>query len=302
VQQLSHFSISDWLRLAPVRYGLTEWRNDTLLNAYLQRSSETLPAFLRNNAKLAGKNILLIIAFGQPRVLDFLLGKLNRFVPDAHFLVFFNSLTPAARFEIERVCRERKTPYLALPAYRTRHQNRSHAFAMTWVFRNVVRTLQPRMFAFIDHDLIPFRTVEFAKLLNGQPFYGPVRANKSAAPEEIGNRSWSVWAGYSLFDFSTVKDLPLNFLYDFSRGLDTGGRNWECLYKHYDNPRPVFADSRKVPLTDLRTGTSHLVRIVDHSWLHFRGASYRREVQEQLDMYERMANALAETGPETSSF
>ena len=105
-----------------------------------------------------------------------------------------------------------------------------------------------------------------------------------------------------MYDFSAVKDLPLNFLYDFSRGLDTGGRNWDCLYKNYDYPRPVFADSRKIPLTDSRTGKSHLVRIVDRRWLHFRGASYRREVQEQLDMFERMANALAETGPETKSF
>lgn len=302
MQPLSQFSIADWLRLAPARFALTEFRNDALLNAYLQRPSENLPAFLREHAHLANQNIVLIIAFGQPRVLDFLLTKLNRFVPDAQFLVFDNSPTSASRTKIERVCRERNTAYLALPPYRTRHQNRSHAFAMTWVFRNVVRALNPRMFAFIDHDLIPFKTIEFGKVLNGRPFYGPVRANKSAEPEKIGNRSWSLWAGYCLFDFSTVKNLPLNFLYDFSRGLDTGGRNWECLYKHYDHPRPVFADSRKVPLTDSKTGISHLVRIVDGSWLHFRGAGYRREVQEQLDMFERMANALAETGPDTSSF
>ena len=150
--------------------------------------------------------------------------------------------------------------------------------------------------------LTPNTTVEFSKLLVGQPFYGPVRANKSAEPDQIGNRSWSLWAGYCMYDFSVVKDLPMNFLYDFSRGLDTGGRNWDCLYKNYDRPRPVFADSRKIPLTDSRTGKSHLVRIVDRRWLHFRGASYRREVQEQLEMYERMANALAETGPETTTF
>jgi hypothetical protein len=62
--------------------------------------------------------------------------------------------------------------------------------------------------------------------------------------------------------------------------------------------------SRRTPenLTDSRTGKTHFVRIVDHRWLHFRGAGYRREVQEQLDMYERMANTLADTGAETTSF
>ena len=302
MQPLSHFSVGDWLKLAPLRYGLTEIRNDALLNAYLQRTSDDLPAFLRDHAHLEGKNVVLVVAFGQPRVLDFLLGKAERFLPDAQFAVFDNSPNDIARAEIERVCSGRKVPYLALPSYSTRHQNRSHAFAMTWIFRNVVRALRPRLFVFIDHDLIPFKTVELSKLPDGQPFYGPVRAKKSAEPEKIGNGSWSLWAGYCAFDFSAVKNLPLNFLYDFSRGLDTGGRNWDCLYKNYDRPRPIFADSRKIPMTDSRTGKSHLVRIVDHRWLHFRGAGYRREVQEQLDMYERMANALAESGPETKAF
>jgi len=302
LRNFSNFSISDWLKLAPLRFALTEIRNDALLNVYSRRTPENLPAFLRGNAHLEGKNIVLLIAFGQPRVLDFLLSKVERFVPDAHFLVFDNSPNTAARKEIAGVCRERNVSCLGLPPNSIRHQNRSHAFAMTWIFRNVVRALNPRLFAFIDHDLIPFRTVEMSKLLNGQPFYGPVRANKSAAPEQIGAGSWSLWAGYCMYDFATVKNLPLNFLYDFSRGLDTGGRNWDCLYKNYDHPRPVFADSRKISLTDSRTGKTHFVRIVDHRWLHFRGAGYRREVQEQLDMYERMANTLAETGAETTSF
>lgn len=301
MQHFSNFPKRDWLTRLPFWYTFKKVRNDALLGAYLKRQPENLPDFLRDNVGLEGKNIVLIVAFGQPRVLDFLLGKASRFVTDAHFLVFDNSPAPV-RAGIERVCRERKVSYLALPAYSTRHQNRSHAFAMTWVFHNVVRALKPRTFAFIDHDLIPFKSVDFGKTLAGRPFYGPVRANKSAEPEKIGNQSWSLWAGYCLYDFSVVKDLPLNFLYDFSRGLDTGGRNWECLYKDYDHPRPAFADSRKISITDSRTGIAHVVRIVDRRWLHFRGAGYRREVQEQLDLYERMANALVETGAETKSF
>jgi len=33
---------------------------------------------------------------------------------------------------------------------------------------------------------------------------------------------------------------------------------------------------------------------VDGRWLHFRGAGYREDFQEKLDIYMRMANALAE--------
>jgi hypothetical protein len=296
------FSKSDWLKLLPVRFAFKQVRNDLVLGAYLKRLPGSLPGFLHENAKLQDKNIVLIIAFEQPRVLNFLLGKARRYLPDAHLLVFDNSPKAAVRVEIERVCQEHKIPYLALPANSIKHPNRSHGIAMTWIFRNVVRAIKPRLFVFVDHDLIPFKTVELAKTLAAQPFYGPVRANQSADPQEIGRRCWSLWAGYCMYDFSAVKELPLNFLYDFSRGLDTGGRNWHCLYKNHDQPRPAFADSRKVSLTDSRTGVVHKIRIVDKRWLHFRGAGYREDFHEKLDLYVRMADALAEGGAEATSF
>ena len=296
------FSRGEWLKLLPLRHAAKQLRNDALLHHYLKRLPEALPAFLRKHAHLQDKNIVLIIAFEQSRVLDFLLTKASRFLPDAHFLVFDNSSKATARPEIEEVCRKHKAGYLALPSNSIKHPNRSHGIAMTWIFRNIVRAIKPRMFAFIDHDLIPFKTVDLRKTLSGRPFYGPVKTHKSAEADKIGDQCWSLWAGYCLYDFSKVKDLPLNFLYDFSRGLDTGGRNWECLYKNYDRPRPAFADSRKISLTDSKTGIVHKIRMVDGRWLHFRGTSYRREVQEQMELYERMANALAETGAETTSF
>ena len=302
MRPLSDFPKRDWLKLLPLRHAFTVWRNDVLQQYHVARRPANLPEFLRANAHLADKNLALIVAFEQPRVLDFMLTKAGRFVPDTHFLVFDNSADTTARSQIERVCREHRVPYLALPRNSIRHPNRSHGIAMTWIFHNVVRALRPWMFAYLDHDLIPFRTVDWSQALVQQPFYGPVRAQKSAEPGRIGENSWSLWAGYSLFDFSAVKTLPLNFLYDFSRGLDTGGRNWESIYKNYDPRKIIFADSRKVTLTDSRTGIGHQIRLVDHRWLHFRGTSYRPEVQEQLELYERMANALAENGAETKTF
>jgi hypothetical protein len=302
LKDFSEFSAGEWLKFLPLRHAFKQLRNDAVLGLYLKRLPETLLTFFRDNAHLQDKNIILTIAFEQPRVLDFLLTKASRFLPDAHFLVFDNSSNAAIKPAIEGVCRQHHAGYLALPSNSIKHPNRSHGIAMTWIFRNVVRAIKPRMFAFIDHDLIPFKTVELAKTLGGRPFFGPVRTHKSAEAEKIGDRCWSLWAGYCLYDFSVVKDLPLNFLYDFSLGLDTGGRNWNCLYKNYDQQRPVFADSRKISLTDSKTGIMHKIRMVDGRWLHFRGTSYRREVQDNLELYERMANALAETGAETTSF
>jgi hypothetical protein len=99
LQHFSEFPKRDWLTLLPLRYAFKEVQNDAILAAYLKRLPETLPSFLRDNAQCEGKNVALIIAFGQPRILDFLLGKAAQFVSGTNFLVFDNS-PAAARSDI----------------------------------------------------------------------------------------------------------------------------------------------------------------------------------------------------------
>jgi len=291
VLQLRPFSVSEWMRMRPLLYAFKQVRNDFAQNVYVKRLPEGLPAFLRQHSHLEGKNVVLIVAFEQALVLDFLLGKANQYLTDAHLLVFDNSRKPTARTEIERVCREHGVSYFSLPPNATRHPNRSHGMAMTWIFQNVVLAIKPRVFAFIDHDLIPLETVEFGKLLGTQQFYGAVKTDRYCNPQKIGKWGWALWAGYCMFDFSSVKDLPLNFSYDFSRGLDTGGRNWHQLYKNYDHKKIRIADSRLVPMTDPVTGVVHQIQIVDGRWFHFRGASYRKTFQENVEIYKRLADA-----------
>jgi hypothetical protein len=116
---------------------------------------------------------------------------------------------------------------------------------MTWIFHHVVRALQPARTCFIDYGLIPTERIEFAKTLGDQPFYGVAKISKWG---------WALWAGYCLYDFSAVSALPLNFLYDFSRGLDTGGRNWNCLYKNYDRSQFKFTKIKFEEVIDPTNG------------------------------------------------
>ncbi len=90
--------------------------------------------------------------------------------------------------------------------------------AMTWVFHRIIKKIEPNWFGFIDHDMYPIRPVNVEGLIPvNQSTYGLL----NDAP-----RYWNLWAGYCFFKYTHVSGLPLNFLYDFSRGIDTGGRNW----------------------------------------------------------------------------
>ena len=180
MRDLKDFAWDEWLRLLPVTHGFKQARNDVLLSAFLKARPKELEKFLQDTSQLKGRNVANVVAFEQPWVLDFFLKMAKRHVADATVLVFDNSRLAPKRMEIERVCRERNTLYLGLPENSTRHANRSHGLAMTWIFHNVMRVIQPAIMSFVDHDLIPIERIEFAQRLGTQPLFGKANISKWA--------------------------------------------------------------------------------------------------------------------------
>ena len=282
---LNEFSPGEWLRLLPLQHALKQVRNDLWLAVYNEIRPKNLDAFLKGADTLADKNIALIVAFEQPWALDWLLAMAARHLTDTTILVFDNSKKTGARADIERVCIRHNTRYLALPTNRTRHANRSHGMAMTWIFNNVVTVIKPRLFAFLDHDLIPVKSIALSERLGDQPFFGLLGTSERF-------RAWQLWAGYCVFDFSTVAGKSMNFLYDFSRGLDTGGRNWRKLYCNYDQSRLRFAGNTVVEVTDPVTGSPVPVQIVDDRWFHIGGIGYNDNFIAKSKFCENLSHAF----------
>lgn len=283
MRSLRHFSAQDWLRLLPLQHAAKQWRNDIWQALYERRRPAGLDAFLAQTRPLAGKNIVLVIAFEQPWALDWLLRMAARFINDATVLVFDNSRRADARAAIERVCRERCVPYLGLPPNTTRHVNRSHGMAMSWVYRNVVRVIEPAVFGFIDHDLIPIQPFGLAQRMGAQACYGMLLQRQWA---------WQLWAGYCFFDYRQVCRLPLNFLYDFSNGLDTGGRNWRALYRRQERSELRLAGSEVIEVTDPLTHEPRRTQIVDRAWLHIGGISYNDNFKSKAEFCDRLAQCF----------
>lgn len=279
------FTLSEWLRLVPVQQGLKQLRNDALLARYLKARPDTLAPFLRRHGGLAGGGIAVVIAFEQPWALDWLLTAARDRLADTTVIVLDNSRHEDARRQIEKVAARHGAPYLGLPPYRTRHVNRSHGMAMSWAWHNVIAPLRPAFFGFLDHDLIPVRPVRPPERLHSQPVYG--LAN-------VGNLGhWSLWAGYCWFRREIAEGRPLNFLYDFSRGLDTGGRNWAPLYRTLDRSRLSFAPPAMVPMR-LPSGAARDVELVDGSWVHIGGISYNNNLEPKFAFFAELRRLLEE--------
>lgn len=288
MRRVHQFTLGEWLQLLPVQQGLKQLRNDALLARYLQLRPPALAPYLSAHGHLSGRDVAVVIAFEQPWSLDWLLSAASRHLPDTTLLVFDNSRNERERLQIQAVCKRHGIPYLGLPPYRTRHVNRSHGVAMSWVFHNVLVPLAPRSFGFLDHDLIPVKRVRPQQMLEQQPVYGMLND---------GNHDhWSLWAGYCWFDGLAVAHRPLNFLYDFSRGLDTGGRNWAPLYQTLDRRGLRFAPQTFLPL-QLPGGESRQVEIVDDSWVHMGAISYNNNLEHKFAFFAELRRLLEQGTP-----
>jgi hypothetical protein len=277
MRNLTEFSLTEWLKFIPFQHALKQARNDAWLAVYKTIRPRRLTSFLKEAKQLAGNNIALVIAFEQPWALDWLLRMGNTNLTDTKILVFDNSRNDSKRIEIEQVCVKNRIPYLALPANPTKHVNRSHGMAMTWVYYNVVRAINPQMFGFIDHDLIPVHKVSMAEKIKDQPIYGLLNVGKFDF--------WFLWAGYCFFDYEITEGKSINFLYDFSRDLDTGGRNWNSLYRHLDRHRLRTAKFENLSMTVEQVKDSRLVQFVDESWLHIGGISYSYNSPQSIEFF-----------------
>jgi hypothetical protein len=290
MRDLRNYSTREWFRIKPLDHFMIQVCNDILQSAFCKLRPKSLERFLQNAEHIArGGHIWLVVAYEAPWALDWLLRMAARHLTDGTVLVFDNSRRAQARIDIERICQNRGVPYLALPPNPTWHPNRSHAMAMTWVFRNVVKAVRPRTFSFIDHDLIPMEKIERGAILEHQPFYGALNIGKFD-----GKLGWNLWAGYCSYDFSAVHHLPLNFLNDFSRDLDTGGRNWPILYKKFDRTQLRFAPRLLKEFIDPLHKTPRPIQIVDNSWLHLRGGGYSNKHRDKFEFYQRIAKATDE--------
>jgi hypothetical protein len=283
MKKLSQYSLFEVIQIKPLQALLKEIRNDLLLAYYKLKSAIDENEFLEKNKRFKNKNVLVVIAFEQPKVLEWLFALSSKNLKDFQLMVFDNSRNKEVRGDIKNLCDACNIPYLALPIVNSRHPNRSHGLAMTWVFHRIIKKIQPYNFGYLDHDMYPIKPVNLSELIpSNQDFYGLL----NDSPDY-----WNLWAGYCFFRFSAVSNKPLNFLYDFSRGVDTGGRNWPHLYYAHNKSLVKFASIR-IPLVTFADGLQSKIQLIDEVWVHVGGVSYGNHLELKEEVHTKLVGHL----------
>jgi hypothetical protein len=265
MRPLGEYTANDWRRLRPVGHWVKTQRYRMQRESYVRRPARFA---LTDTASMRGRRIITTIAFEDPEAISIQARLLARFVPDAVYIVADMSMNQGSADEIRSIAEKLSIPYVRLPKsplLRREHASRIHGLALNWTWRNVIRPIEPEAFGFIDHDIYPTSPDDPFCKLQLQPIYGSIR--------QIGER-WFLWAGFAMFRFAFVKDLPLDFGQDWFNGLDTGGANWNVLFRDLDRTQLRFADTRFEPFKPGIDSGAGQIQWCD-TWLHEVGLARR---------------------------
>jgi hypothetical protein len=258
-KRLSEYNLNDHLRLRPLLHLLktTHYRRvDSRYCRVPPRSGDE--AAVRR--QIAGNRTLVTIAFNDPDAVGWQVRLIRELVVRDRHLIADNSSDDASAVENARIARDGECLYLRLPPnpWTARNPSRSHGLAMNWVWQRILKPAAPAAFGFLDADIFPTAACDPFAPLAEHPFCGDKR---------WAGQRWFLWAGYCFFRFAAVAEKPLDFGLDWFVGLDTGGANWDVLYRHAD-PRtvPERPISEVAALPDVPWREAYFERRGD--WLH----------------------------------
>ena len=270
-RRLSAYTFDDFVRLRPLTQALKS-RRYRKIDRYYFALPDRDGAAAAVSARIGGRKLLATVAFEDPEGLEMHLALVKRFVHHGRYIVADNSRTKDLRDANRMIAAAAGVDYLSLPEnpWTKRNDSRSHGLALNWLWHNVVRPGRPEAFGFVDDDLFAIAPVDPFAPLAKVDFHGDQRT--------AGER-WFLWAGYCFFRFAAVADQPLDFGLDWFLGLDTGGANWEVLYRRTDRSTLPFRPVEEVPAIPGKP-KDHAAFEKRIEWLHEVGSGFDRHFRD----------------------
>jgi len=219
---------------------------------------------------------ILTIAFNNLETIQTQVTYLKKYLKDNFkYIVVDNSTKEEASTQIEKYCKKMKISYVRLlnNPYNGVDPSRSHGMALDWSYRNIIKNSRSRYFGTIDHDIYPVKNTSIIQFLKKTKVWGHYH--------ERENR-WYLWPGFSFFDKNGLENINVDFLP--VPGLDTGGANWESIYKYLNRNEIKWPVHRYIRYRPGKIVQSSSVEQIG-DWIHLINASGWKDgkVKENID-------------------
>jgi hypothetical protein len=232
---------------------------------------------------------LATIAFNNDFLIEEQIRLVKKHITDSNYthIVADNSSDKKKRKAIKAICTKANIPYFSLPfnwfSKIHRRPSYSHGLAMTWVYYNLIKKINPIVFGFIDHDIFPIKPYSLLEKIENQFFYGRCI---DRTPDNHPKKLWYLWAGFCFFKFDSLKTLNINFMPCKVDNvyLDTAGSMYISLYSKYNIEELTFsAPVIEEYFREEKIYHSDLLHFIDNDWVHTINGSNWKKVQSKDD-------------------
>jgi len=222
---------------------------------------------------------IYVIAFNNPTIIGLLISQLHKYLNfKFNLFVFDNSSSLVSRNLIYDVCKQNYTSYFSLPLHSKKFSHsQSHALAINWIFKKIIKKRVVNNFMFLDHDVFPFKKIESSDLFNSNKAYVILHSAISFSEEanvfQKKAKYKYLWPGFFTFSRKHLNALKSVSFMPFSKYnyyFDTGGKTYKLV-------SGIFKDEIK-PLSCNRVIDSegNNLDIIDSKWLHtISGSNWR---------------------------
>jgi len=218
---------------------------------------------------------VITIAYNNSKVIELHNQYVKRYLKgNVTHIIVDNSTNMEESGVIKEICEREGLGYVRL------HKNRmgifspsySHATAVNWSYRHILKPRGAFGFGFIDHDIFPVVPMDFASILRERPFYGAKRER---------NGMWYLSAIISFFSRSAVEGKKFDYMPITIDGtyLDSGGGNWPTIFKNTDKDKVWFITNYTVNYKEGDNRHQDQLELFDdEKWVHTINGSYWKKV------------------------
>lgn len=231
----------------------------------------------------ANRLLLLSIAYNSLETIKVQLEYLDKNLRDEYqYIVCDNSSDTQESKKIENFCKQSEVGYIRLLGnpYNGVDASKSHGLAINWMYRHVVKPSSARYFGTIDHDIFPIKKTSIINKLRNSKVFGHT---------QVRGDSWYLWPGFSFFNRMLVGKKKFNFMP--VEGLDTGGGNWESIFRLINKSQVSKPVHKYIKYKDGDTiQSTSMEKIGD--WLHLINSSGWRDGKKKVRIAQLIQKVL----------
>lgn len=247
---------------------------------YAHTKTKPLNVFTASDFETPKMLDIFVVAFNDAKLIEtqYQFMQKNLQQNQYHYIICDNSNNLEIADKIFEFCQTHNITYYRLPQFLYVGPSHSHGYALNWIYKNLIKK-RKNNFAFIDHDIFPIKPIDLSKYFM-TPLCGAIRERFNC---------WYPWAAFSFYSFDFMKTKTVNFLpcrYNHKL-LDTGGGNYQAIYKNLDKNLWKTLPEHYINLhTDENIEYNSLnykeldefiynnaVEIIDDKWLHIIGGA-----------------------------